>query len=291
MSIQRNGPDGNVEIFRGNTVNNMVDHDLITGASYEYTLTAHTVDGKSFAAGKAVARILPMTLQRASPGVTGDPYADRVRAFAPLSTTAYGLSKLPNNVTGPPDGHSTLTPASQPTEVVSLNAFKGGGVGGSITLEFTNNIVEVGPGADFTIFENVMFRGGDPDKRFMEPAVVEVALFEGEWHRFPFSVNPPVAGEPDLKVPSYYAQGFAGVNATTGDDPTDPTRSGGDSYDIDSLNLPGLSWIRFIRIQSTGHKALRDINGRPVYHTAEENALSGITTSGFDLDAVAAVNY
>ena len=120
---------------------------------------------------------------------------------------------------------------------------------------------------------------------------MEVALFEGDWHRFPFSVNPPVNGQPDLTSPSYYAQGFAGVNATTGDDPTNPSRSGGDSFDIDALGLNGISWIRFIRIQSTGHNALRDLSGKLVQHTDELGALSGGGSSGFDLDAVSAVNY
>ena len=290
VSIQRSGPDGKVEVYRGANLNNMVDHNLITGVTYEYTLTAHAVDGHAVAFSKARARILPMTLQRAEPGVTGDPYADRVRAYSPLSATAYGIAGLPYNVTGPPDGHSTLVPASAETEVLSLNAAKGI-VGGTITLEFTDNIVELGPGADFTVFENVMFRGGDPAKRFMEPATVEVALVEGDWHRFPFSVNPPVNGQPDLTSPSYYAQGFAGVNATTGDDPTNPSRSGGDSFDIDALGLNGISWIRFIRIQSTGHNALRDLSGKLVQHTDELGALSGGGSSGFDLDAVSAVNY
>ena len=291
ISIERNGPGGSVEVFRGLNTNNLVDHQLVTGASYEYTLTAHTVDGRAVAFGTSRIKILPMTLQRGVPGVTGDPYADRVRSFNPLSPTAYGAAGLPFNVTGPPDGHNALAPAYRETEVASLNAKLGGGLGGSITLEFTDNIVELGPGADFTVFENVMFIQGNPDKRFMEPAIVEVALFEGQWYRFPINVNPPVTGKVDLSKPTYYAQGFAGVNATTGDDPTDPTRSGGDSFDADSLGVPGLTWIRFIRIQSTGHNAMRDLNGVLVQHTDLLGALSGVGSSGFDLDAVSAVNY
>lgn len=291
ISIDRKGPEGSAEIYRGLTLNNMVDHNLTTGASYEYTLTAHTVDGRNVPFGTSRVKILPMSLQRGVPGTRGDPFADRVRAFKPLSASAYGTAGLPFNVTGPPDGHSTYTPASAQTEVVSLNAKLGGGVGGYITLEFTDNIVELADGIDFTVFENVFFQDGKPEKRFMEPAVVEVALFDGQWYRFPINVNPPVNGEPVLTQPTYYAQGFAGINGTTGDTVDDPTRSGGDSFDADTLGVPGLSWIRFIRIQSTGHLAMRDMNGVLVQHTGILGALSGIGSSGFDLDAVCAVNY
>jgi hypothetical protein len=288
VTVNRSGPGGVREVYRG-TGSNFVDHGLVTGGTYQYQLTANTVDGKSVVFGSRTVTILPMTLQRAVPGATADPYADRVRAFNPLTPGGYGADALPMNVTGPPDGHSTFTPASLPTQVVSLHAFKA--AGGSITLEFTDNIIELGPGPDFTVFENVFFQDGNPNNRFMEPAVVEVALFDGEWYRFPTHVNPPVKNAPDLTVPSYYAQGFAGVNATTGDDPTNPSRSGGDSFDANMLAAPGLTWVRFVRIQSTGHRAMSDNNGNVILHTAVQGALSGSGFSGFDLDAVSATNY
>ena len=289
VDIVRSGAGADVEVYNGGAVNNMVDHNLVTGATYDYKLTVHTVEGRSVPFGTKRIKVLPMTLQRAVPGVTGDPYADRVVAFNPLSASAYGAAGLPFNVTGPPDGRSTFSPAYLPTEVASLNARLG--AGGSITLQFTDNIVELGPGPDFTVFENVLFQNGDPGKRFMEPAVIDVALFDGQWFRFPINVNPPVSGSADLTRPTYYAQGFAGVNGTTGDDPTNPSRSGGDSFDADALGVPGLSWIRFIRITSTGDKAMRDLNGVLVQHTSQNGALSGGGSSGFDLDAVSAVNY
>ena len=288
VTVNRSGPGGVREVYRG-TGSNFVDHGLAVGATYQYQLTANTTDGKSVVFGTRSVTILPMTLQRAVPGSTADPYADSVRAFNPLSPNGYGADQLPMNVTGPPDGRSTFTPASLPTQVVSLHAFKGSG--GSITLEFTDNIIENGPGLDFTVFENVLFQNGDPNNRFMEPAVVEVALFEGEWYRFPTHVNQPVKKTPDLTVPSYYAQGFAGVNATTGDDPTDPSRSGGDSFDLGALGVPGLTWVRFVRIHSTGNRAMSDNSGNVILHTAVQGALSGSGFSGFDLDAVSATSY
>jgi hypothetical protein len=176
-----------------------------------------------------------------------------------------------------------------PSHVVSLHASKSGG--GSIVLEFTNNIIESGNGLDFTLFENVFFITNDPKRRFMEPAIVEVALHEDEWHRFPCRVQIAADGSIDLKQPTYYTSGFTGVNATTGDDPTDPTRSGGDSFDLANLGRPDLTWIRFIRIIATGDLVLRDSTGIPISHTSENSALNGRASSGFDLDAASAVNY
>ncbi|MEN3941380.1 putative Ig domain-containing protein [Prosthecobacter sp. SYSU 5D2] len=282
--LTRNG----TEIYRGQGTN-MVDRNLVTGASYSYELTAVTADGRWLPYAAAVANILPMSRQRGQPGVSGDAYADRVVQFDPLSPGGYGSASLPSNVTGPPDGRSTFTPAHLPNEVLSLHATTGGG--GSIVLEFTDNIIEAGSGQDFTVFENVFFKNNDPNQRFMEPATVEVALFEGQWHRFPIRVNVAADGTVDLFQPAYYAQGFAGVNATTGEDPTNPSSSGGDSFDLAALGRQDLQWFRFIRLTSTGDEAMRDAAGKVVRHTDENNSLSGHSSSGFDLDAVSAVNY
>lgn len=275
------------EIYRGQGTN-FVDRHQVTGSSPAYELSAITVKGVvPYAAARVT--VLPVQTQRATVGVTADPFADRVPVFLPLSLGGYGAANLPFNVTGPPDGASTFSPAYLPSHLVSLHASDKGG--GSIVLEFTDNIIESGPGPDFTVFENVFFQNNDPNQRFMEPALVEVALFEGEWHRFPCRVSMGAAGEVHLRQPSYYARGFAGVNATTGDAPNDPTRSGGDSFDLADLGRPDLTWIRFIRLIATGDAVMRDANGLWIRHTAENSALNGRASSGFDLDGVCAVNY
>ncbi len=279
-----------VPVYRG-TGTNLVDRNLPTGGTYYYTLFVQTTAGGVHAFTSAAASVLPMMLQRAQPGVTGDPFADRVTVFAPLTAGGFGAAFVPENITGPPDGLGTFAPASDPKELASLHAKVG--AGGSVVVEFTDNIVELGAGMDFTVFENVFFVGGKATVRFMEPAIVWVALFEGQWFRFPIDVVPPATGTPlNLRDPFYYNRGFAGRNGTTGSDPTNPTASGGDSFDADELAVPGLTWIRFIRFQSTGDSALTDdFGGDPVRHTAESNALGGGGSSGFDLDAVSSVNY
>ena len=277
-----------------NTGSNFVDRGIPSGATPRYTLTALTGGGGQQPVAEKEVAVLPQILTRAGPGATGDPFADRVISFLPLSRGGYGSSSVPRNVTGPPDGRSTYSPAYKPGEVLSLHASRGGG--GSIELEFTDNIVEIGPGEDLTVFENVLFVGGNGNQRFMEPALVSVALFPGEWHRLSCDVVPPAAGQAlDLKDPYYYARGIAGRNGTTGSDPTNPRASGGDSLDLDEVAArAGLSWIRYIKIQSTGDTVLRDdVGGEVIRHPDDPafNPLSGTGSSGFDLDAVSAVHY
>jgi hypothetical protein len=252
---------------------------------------------------RATAILLPMVKNtRATAGQTADPFADHVVTFNPLTPGGWGHGFVPSNVTGPPwisasqSTPQTFSPASSPADLASLHArdaASGLPASGAIVLEFKDNIVENGPGPDFSVFENVFFVRGNPNNRFMEPAIVSVALFEGEWHRFPIDVVPTTGSSiPDESNPAYYASGFAGRNATTGADPTDPTRSGGDSFDLQALGKADLTWIRFIKIETTGHAArIDDFGSQPVKHTSGTGALSGDNTSGFDLDAVSAVNY
>jgi hypothetical protein len=284
VSLKRDG----VEIYRGRG-SNFVDHGLATGSTPSYELTAFTSNGRSFPYAAAITTILAFTKQQTQSSQLADPYADSIFSFTPLTRGGYGSTGLPQNVLGPPNGASTFIPAYLPAHVVSLHASQAGG--GSIVLQFTDNIIESSSGPDFTLFENVFFIGNDPKRRFMEPAIVEVALHEDEWHRFPCRVQISADGSVDLKQPSYYTSGFTGINATTGDDPTDPSRSGGDSFDLSSLGLPDLTWIRFIRVIATGDSVLRDSTGLPIRHTAENSALNGRASSGYDLDAASATNY
>lgn len=307
-SVLAGGQESQPQVIYQGAGTNLVDRGLPTGASFRYLLLAHTAAG-AVPVTSTTTTILPMVSlsrqsgsprERAIPGVSGDPYADAVLSFQPLTAGGWGASLMPGNVTGPPDGASTTIPAASEQHVLSLHARAGSPgdplstIGGSIILAFSNNIVELAPGPDFTLFENALFIGGDPNQRFMEPAVVEVALFEGEWHRFPIDVTPGADGRVNFSDPFYYTAGFTGRNGTTGDDPTNPQASGGDSFDADALRVPGLTWIRFIRIQSTGDNVLLDQNGvEPVRHNNHPafSALSGRGASGFDLDAASAVNY
>ena len=294
-------PDGAAAqvVYQGSGTN-FVDRNLAPGITYYYTLNVHPASGPPVAFAATSTALLPFTTARGTPGRLADPHADAVKVFRPLTTGGHGSGFAPGNVTGPPDGRGTFSPSSDPSHVLSLHARAGtlgtglDAHGGAITLAFEDNIIENGPGEDFTVFENVFFINGDSNLRFMEPAIVSVALFEDQWYRFPIDVVPPATSSstPPTLDPFYYNRGFAGRNATTGGEPTDPRQSGGDSFDLSALGIPGLTWVRYIKIQSTGHNVLRDdFGGHPVLHTESLGATSGSGSSGFDLDAVTAIHY
>ena len=231
-----------------------------------------------------------------------DPFADRVVSKNLLHPNAFRSSELPQIVLGAPHGTGL---AWGSLDVVSLGAAinDDGGAsapyGGTITLEFVDNEVWDGPGADFTVFENVFYvcnESGvpDPETRFMEPAMVSVSQDGVNWRQFKFDFSPrydPDTGALNLRHPYCYNSGFAGVNPVMSDgyspDPTDTAVSGGDSFDISAV---GLDWIRYIRIQSTGSRWLIDNDGDLVYHNEETGAATRSNNkSGFDLDAVTAI--
>lgn len=178
--------------------------------------------------------------------LTGDPWGDASPSVEYGAGAGYGQSYYPDNILGPPDPEATPTsPAVGEDELLTL------GEGGSVVVEFTNNTVVNGNGVDFTVFENVMQTGSG---YFRECAFVQVSQNGIEWQMFPWD---PVT-----------LQGLAGVWPTTGEDPTNPSVSGGDQFDLEDL---GLDWIRFIRLTDCG---------------------SSVSDGGlFDLDAVAAVHW
>lgn len=233
-----------------------------------------------------------------------DPFADAVADRRLLHASAYNATALPGIVLGPPRGGGV---SAGSLDVVSLGAATfgdGGGepYGGSIVISFENNLVCDGPGADFTVFENVFYINGtngapDPNQRMMEPATVSVSQDGTTWFTFPTDFSPrydPTTGALNLRHPFVFNKGFAGVNPViangTSVDPTDTAVSGGDSFDLADLRVPGLTWIRYIRLQSTGNKWLTDSNGDLIYHPTDSGAaLRSVNKSGFDLDAVTAI--
>jgi Putative Ig domain len=234
-----------------------------------------------------------------------EPFADAVVSRNLLHAQAYNSQLLPGIVLGAPKGGGI---GAGSLDVVSLGAASvddpgGAPYGGSITVSFENNLAFDGPGADFTIFENVFYikgaAGYDPNSRMMEPAIVSVSQDGVAWHTFPFDFSPRYdakTGALNLRHPFVYNKGFAGVNPVIANgnnvDPTDPAVSGGDSFDLADLRVPGLAWIRYVRIQSTGEKWMVDADGDLVRHsntTALKEASRASPTSGFDLDAVTAI--
>ncbi|MDO8462333.1 MAG: hypothetical protein Q7S98_05690 [Deltaproteobacteria bacterium] len=193
-----------------------------------------------------------------------EPYASRLVSYRVGLRGGFNEQRLPEIVLGPPHGAGN---APGGFDVFSL------GLGGEITLEFTDFIPVDGPGPDLIVFENV-FSG------FFEPAVVSVSPDGLHWREFPCQRS----------LPNF--EGCAGTHPVYANperndiSPTDPSvaggtgPAGGDAYDLADI---GLCQARFIRIV--------DINGCSFYNDqihCSDAAVPGVL--GFDLDAVSVVN-
>lgn len=180
------------------------------------------------------------------------PFAHEVVGVSYGPDAGWGQDAMPGVVLGPPRGAGLV---SGSLDVVAL------GNGGSITLGFGALTVVDGEGADFIVFENPFYAGGDPEHPFAELASIEVSADGETWHRF------------DCSATSYPYGSCAGWNPVLANvdenelDPTDPLLAGGEAFDLADL---GLGEARFVRIVD-----------RP-----DTIGLAG----SFDLDAVALVH-
>jgi hypothetical protein len=182
------------------------------------------------------------------------PFVDRVVMFQQGVGGGKGNEKMPKIVLGPPLGAGKLK-AGQ--DVLSL------GEGGVIVLEFVDNEVFDGPGPDFIVFENPFLQapGDDPDLGFFELAKVEVSLDGQNWIQFPFDTASRVGCAGHRPVIAN-----AKLNKIS---PTNPKLAGGDAFDLKSV---GLKVVRFVRITDVLSFGAKD------------------GSAGFDLDAVAGVH-
>jgi len=216
-----------------------------------------------------------------------------VISFSPLSSGGSDSSAA----LGPPRGGGKYQGS---LDVVSLHARVYDGTspcGGSITLKFNDNLVWDGPGDDFTVFENVFYLNENENTRFMEPAIVAVSQDGKTYYTFPYDYVPHYYEDGSINYynPYSYQEGFAGIHPVFSNDgtpdPTNPSISGGDSFDLSDITRKKLAWIQYIKITATGDGWLTDSNGDKVRHVQDLGACSGTGSSGFDLDAVSAVNY
>ena len=173
-----------------------------------------------------------------------------VESFEAGDEAGYGSNRYPDVIYGEPYGNG-LTAGG--VDVLSL------GKNGVITVGFGGNAIVDGPGVDFIVFENP-FQYGD-GLFFRELGEVSVSLDGQTWLAFPCDQGamPPLGCAGATPV---LANGDLGISAY------DPAVSGGDAFDLATL---GLSEVRFVRI--------RDLLG----YGAEP-------TAGFDLDAVSIVH-
>ncbi|MFH1037779.1 MAG: putative Ig domain-containing protein [PVC group bacterium] len=289
----QNAADGE-NVYRG-IGDNIVDTGLTNGVTYFYAVIAYDQAGTDGGVGgNNRIEITPLAVGIFS---ENDPYADEVISFSPLSPGGFGSSSMPDIVLGSPRGEGKDQGS---LDVVSLHARVYDGTtpcGGTVILRFTGNLVFDGEGSDFTIFENVFDINGDESKRWMEPAIISVSQDGKTYYTFPYDYRPSYYEDGSINYynPYSYQEGFAGINPVFSNngspDPTNPSVSGGDSFDLDDLTGKDVNWIQYIRITATGDGWLNDGDGDPVRHIQDLGACSGAGSSGFDLDAVCAVNY
>ena len=180
---------------------------------------------------------------------------DTVQSFSPgtVQFVGQGPTFFPKNIFGIPDERATASvPTTDPRALCSI------GLDGTMVIGFRDVIVVDGPGPDFTVFENV-FTYAD-GKRFVEPARVDVSRDGIVWTSFPFD--------------STTLQGCAGVTPTMGDaDPFDPNVSGGDQFDLASISVDSIRWIRLVDVS----RIVLENRLHPLHDPS---------VTGFDLDAI-----
>lgn len=234
------------------------------------------------------------TFVGAAPGRAATFFAERVVAVTPGGSQSPAFDD-PDDALGGPTGGSLTVPST--TGLYNL------GVGGSITLGFGDeaqpSVIRDGDGADFIVFENAFFAGGNPAASFAELMFVEVSSNGTDFARFPTSA--PTAGTAGFMavVDPAGAAGFAGVSPVLANvdthtiDPFDPAAAGGDAFDLadllgqpevidGSVDLQAISFLRLIDVLGDG--SLSDSGGAPIFDD------SGFTNNGADLDAVAVIN-
>jgi len=186
------------------------------------------------------------------------PCADSVASYVAGSNGGFQSELLPGIAIGPPFGGGAFEGS---LDVVSL------GNDGSITLSFDDNRIVNGPGVDFRVFENP-FLNEVSGQTFAEVGIVSASADGVNFVPFPYNASnfAGLAGvEPVFSTPS------------NGIDPRSPD-AGGDAFDLATI---GLATARFVRIQDPGAAIADPGNAFPV---------PGPGKSGFDLDAVVAVN-
>jgi hypothetical protein len=184
-------------------------------------------------------------------------FATKVVDFKPGQCAGFGIPAMPEVVLGPPVGAGDR---SGGLDVVSL------GEHGSIVLSFEPNAIVDGPGADFIVFENAFFAGGDPESPFAEPGEVSVSDDGVTWKTFSCTATAAPYGACAGWHPVYSAP-------DNGVSPFDPAVAGGDAFDLAQI---GVTHARYVRIVDKSPTSC-PVASKP-------------TNFGFDLDAVSIVH-
>lgn len=186
-----------------------------------------------------------------------DRFVTRVVSFTPGACAGFGAAAMPDVVYGPPRGAGDQQGGY---DVVSL------GVDGEIVLGFDDAIVD-GPGDDFTVFENVFFAGGNPQRPAADLGEVSVSDDGVTWKTYPCDGH---AAAPPYGTCAGWHPVYS--NPENGISPT-ASNAGGDRFDLATVGLPR---ARFVRIRDA--------------HSSDCPSGLPVTNLGFDLDAIVVLN-
>jgi hypothetical protein len=186
-------------------------------------------------------------------------FITKVVSFMPGDCAGFGAESLPDIVFGPPWGAGDRMGS---LDVVSL------GQGGTIVVGFEPSAIADGPGADFIVFENAFWIGGDSTQPFVELAEVSVSDDGATWKTFPCTAIANPYGACSGWKPVY-------SNSQNGISPFDPSKAGGEAYDLADV---GMTRAKFVRIRDMGQT------------TCPADPSKKLPNLGYDLDAIAVIN-
>ncbi len=231
-----------------------------TSQTFDWRKAREAASGGTDATGAPLpdATLQPATVfMESNPENPLDAFIQEFVSFTPGPGSKYGVESMSEWLLGPPYGGG---PYVQSGDVVSL------GNGGEIILSFPRFFPIDGEGADFIIFENAFTPRGS-DTPFMEPSIVGVSQNGIDFVDFPCALSAPY-------------NGCAGTHAVLANsdyntiDPRNPDTAGGDVYDLQTL---GLNFIKYVRIRDANLKLAGE-------------AATATGQAGFDLDAIAIVH-
>lgn len=144
-----------------------------------------------------------VTLLGAEAALGEDPWADAVIEYVPVN--AFAGYDDPNRALGEPAGGGPSTPSN--TSLVSLGSHNG-----RIVLKFNTPITDdpANPfGLDCIVYSNSFWVGGNPQRKFQEPALIEVSrdannngLADDPWYLIPGSRALSYVPFPSLTEPA-----------------------------------------------------------------------------------------
>ena len=152
------------------------------------------------------------------------------------SFSGFGQDRYPGIIFGPPQGAGDYMGS---LDVLTL------GMGGEIIVGFGNEGIADGEGADFIVFENVLYETGDPNKPYAEVAEISVSADLQTWHTFPCASE----GLPYTGCAGWHAV-FA--HPDNGISPFDPETAGGDAFDLAELNVTDARYVRIRDLDNPG---------------------------------------